>query len=78
MRLASLSEFRQLFFTPESRPSLETLRRRVDRKCIPGGRLDAGRYYVDLDEWDEANGARDNIAKQQAQLAQSPELAGLI
>lgn len=78
MRLATLTEFRRLFFTPDSGPSMETLRRRIDRGAIAGGRVDAGRYYVDLDTWDDANNVRRDIAKQQQQLAKSPELAGLV
>jgi hypothetical protein len=76
MRLAKLSEFRRLFYTPDSAPSLATLRSRIDE--IPGGRKMSGHYYVDLDEFDRANDLRKAVDDRQAELKREPLLEGLI
>jgi hypothetical protein len=47
MRLATLAVYRQLVYAEGSAPALKTLRHRI--KDIPGGRVELGRYYVDLD-----------------------------
>jgi hypothetical protein len=47
MRLATLAEYRRLVYIEGSAPTLSTLRNRI--KDIPGGRVELGRYYVDLD-----------------------------
>ena len=47
MRLATLAVYRQLVYAEGSAPALKTLRNRI--KDIPGGRIELGRYYVDLD-----------------------------
>jgi hypothetical protein len=78
MRLSKLTEFRRLFFTPDSAPSLSTLRKRIDRNVIPGGTVLDGRYYVDLDGFDAAHSVRISIAARQAQRAKDPLLDGLI
>lgn len=78
MRLAKLSEFRDLVYTAQSAPSVETLRRRVHKGLIPGGRIDHGRYYVDLDEYNRATNLRSRLCSEQAELAQNPFLAGLV
>ena len=76
MRLAKLSEFRRLIFTPDSAPKLDTLRAKIDK--IPGGTIQAGRYYVDLDEYDRATNLRMGIEAKRAELAKNPLLDGLI
>jgi hypothetical protein len=63
-------------YTPESAPSINTLRGRI--RDIPGGTIQWGRYYVDLDEYDRATGARAQIAATQARLAKNSLLEGLI
>jgi hypothetical protein len=78
MRLAKLTEFRAMIYTPESAPALSTLRRRIDRDLIPGGRIQEGHYYVDLDEYDRAMNLRRSLASRQAELAQHPLLNGLV
>ncbi|HEX5461867.1 MAG TPA: hypothetical protein VFX20_18025 [Steroidobacteraceae bacterium] len=78
MRLAKLSEFRRLIYTPESAPSDSTLRRRIDKGLIPGGTTQQGHYYVDLDDYDRATKLRARLTAQQAELAKNPLLAGLL
>ena len=74
MRLAKLSEFRSLIFTPESAPSAETLRAQIDANKIPGGTVLNGRYFVDLDEFDRATNLRNSLAAQQVERARNPLL----
>lgn len=76
MRLAKLSEFRRLIYTPDSAPTLDTLRARIDE--IPGGRKLGKRYYVDLDEFDRIEHLRDGAATRKAELEQEPLLRGLV
>lgn len=78
MRLAKLSEFRRLVYTPESAPCLNTLRARIDRNKLPGGRVEDGHYYVDLDEYDRANGLRASINAKLIELEKDLLLSGLI
>lgn len=78
MRLAKLSEFRQLVYTPASAPSDSTLRRRIDRGQVPGGTIQQGHYYVDLEEYDRATKLRAQLTARQAELARNPLLAGLL
>ena len=79
MRFAKLSEYRRLFFTPDSRPSMATLRSRIDRNQIPGGRKDeSGHYVVDLDELDRITGFHAKAAARERELAADPLLEGLI
>ena len=78
MRLAKLSEFRALIYTPASAPAESTLRRRIERGRIPGGRVEEGHYYVDLDEYNRATNLRANLTAQQAELARHPLLQGLV
>ena len=76
MRLAKLSEFRRLVYTPQSAPHIDTLRARIGE--IPGGRVELGRYYVDLDEYDRVTSLRQSIDHARAALAKDPLLEGLI
>lgn len=76
MRLAKLSEFRSLIYTTDSAPTLSTLRARIYE--IPGGTIQWGRYYVDLDEYERSTGLRAQIAVRQAELAKHPLLEHLI
>ena len=78
MRLAKLSKFRDLIYAEGSAPSLNTLRARIVAGQIPGGKVDGGHYYVDLDEFDRATHLRARIAAEQAELARDPELASLL
>jgi hypothetical protein len=78
MRLANLTEFRHLIYTPESAPAQATLRRRIDRGLIPGGTVQAGRYYIDLDEFDRATNLRARLATELAELEKDPLLDGLL
>lgn len=78
MRLAKLTEFRNLFYTPHSAPAMSTLRAQIDREEIPGGCKRGRRYYVDLDEFDRVNGLHDGLMEGQEEAAKDPLLAGLI
>lgn len=78
MRLAALSEFRELFYSPDSRPKLTTLRKRIDRGQIAGGCKQADRYYVDLDAFNAANDVLNKTQVRQAQLLETPGLADLL
>jgi hypothetical protein len=53
MRLATLAEYRRLVYAEGCAPTLKTLRLRI--KDIPGGRVELGRYFVDLDVNDRVN-----------------------
>jgi hypothetical protein len=77
MRLASLQEFRSLIYTPSSAPALNTLRARIKAGRIAGGKIEAGRYYVDLDEYDRANNLRDGVDNKLKRLSANPVLQGL-
>jgi len=78
MRLAKLSEFRRIRYTPDSAPKLSTLRRKIDAGKLPGGQRIDGRYWVDLD----ALGAQDRVHEQlvasERAAAASPLLRGLV
>jgi hypothetical protein len=76
MRLATLDVYRKLIYAPGSEPSLSTLRRRIDR--IPGGRIDMGRYYVDLDANDKMNQLSKDVDERSERLKRDPLLEGLI
>ena len=75
MRLIALSEFRNLIYAPGSAPSLRTLQRRIDE--IPGGMRLAGRYYVDLDEFDKKTRKRQKLEERKAEIASNPLMQGL-
>jgi hypothetical protein len=55
---------------------MNTLRKRIEQGAIPGGRIEHGHYYVDLDENDRVNKIRDSIDERQRAIA--PLLGGLI
>lgn len=78
MRLVSLKEFRALIYSPASAPGLETLRARVRAGKIAGGMIDAGHYYVDLDEFDRTNRLAAQLADQRRRLEKNPVLQGLL
>lgn len=78
MRLASIQEYRRLFFTPDSQPSLNALRSQIREKKIPGGRILNGRYYVDLDEFDRVNNLHAQVQASLDRLKKSPALEGLL
>lgn len=75
MRLATLEEFRSLVWTPASAPSIKTLRKRIHQ--IPGGRIELGRYYVDLDEYDRRTNLRSQVQAELDAIKQEPLLEGL-
>jgi hypothetical protein len=76
VRLATLAEYRRLVYAEGSAPTLNTLRRRI--KDIPGGRIELGRYYVDLDAYDRVNHVRRDIDETRERLRNNPLLKGLI
>ena len=78
MRLAKLTEFRRMVFTPESAPSVRTLRVQIDQDKIPGGMMQGGRYYVDLDAYDLATNMRAGLLARQRELTSNPLLEGLL
>ncbi len=77
MRLAKLSKFREMVYAEGSAPSLNTLRTRINNQQIPGGRVEHGHYYVDLDEFDRQTHYRERLAAEQKELAANPLVAGL-
>lgn len=52
MKLASLKEFAEKYYTVASRPSLPRLRRMAQRGDIPGV-LQGSRWFIDIDQLDE-------------------------
>lgn len=78
MRLCTIKNFRSMFYAPGSEPSINTLRRQIDQKKIPGGTVMNGRYYIDLDEYDRATEVRQGLMESQREAAKNPLLAGLI
>ncbi len=76
MRLATLAEYRRLAYVEGSAPTMVTLRRRIND--IPGGRIELGRYMVDLDANDKANRVKDDIEDTRERLKKDPLLEGLI
>lgn len=78
MRLANLNEFRRMVFTLESAPSVRTLRAQIDGGKIPGGMIQGGRYYVDLDAYDTATQLRAGLLARQRELSGNPLLQGLL
>jgi hypothetical protein len=76
MKLVSLAEYRRLVYADGSGPNLKTLRRRI--KDIPGGRIELGRYFVDLDVFDANNDMRRGLAEKLEKHRTSPLLKGLI
>jgi hypothetical protein len=76
MRLATLAEYRRLTYAEGSAPALKTLRRRI--KEIPGGRIELGRYYVDLDAFDRPNALQATNSERIEQLRKDPRLAKLL
>jgi hypothetical protein len=76
MRLATLAEYRRLVYAEGSAPTLNTLRRRIND--IPGGRIELGRYFVDMDENDRQRGIKNPTAKRIAELRASPLLKNLL
>lgn len=76
MKLAKLSEFRQMMYTPKSAPSIKTLRSRIDAGKLPGGLIDSGHYYVDLDEYSRATNLQKNLEARRQDLEK--KLTGLV
>ena len=74
MRLMKLSKYRELRYAQGSAPSMNTLRARI--KEIPGGLIEHGHYYVDLDQNDSVNLLSQSIDTRQRAVA--PLLEGLI
>ena len=55
MRLVRLSKFRNRIYDTSSAPDPRTLRARIDRGLIVGGfRDEMGRYWVDIDKFEDA------------------------
>ncbi len=52
MKLASLKEFAEDFYTPKSRPTMPRLRRMAERGDIPAVRQ-GSRWFVDLHQLEE-------------------------
>lgn len=55
MKLMRLNLFRELQYHPSSLPDPRTLRKRIDRKDIPG-KVEGGIYYVDIEAWERSTG----------------------
>ena len=67
-----------MVYTPSSAPALRTLRDRIRAGKLPGGRVDCGRFVVDLDEYDRVTNLRQSIDRRRRELEADPRLAGLI
>jgi hypothetical protein len=78
MKLATLEKYVALVYAPGSAPSLSTLRRRIRKSEVPGGVLDMGRYYVDLDASDKVRQVASDLEVFRAKSKKNPNLAGLI
>jgi hypothetical protein len=78
MRLATLHEFRRMFFTPASAPPKAELRAKIDADLIAGGRVLGGVYYVDLDEFDANNRVHASLQARREALKRSGALVGLL
>jgi hypothetical protein len=76
MKLATLHEYRRLVYAEGSAPALKTLRKRI--KDIPGGRVELGRYYVDLDANNEANHLTKAAQSKLDRVRSDPRLKGMI
>lgn len=76
MRLATIQEYRRLYFTPDSAPALSTLRANFDK--IRGARKIGKRYYVDLDEVEADTRMSSNLEDRKEALSHDPDLAGLV
>ena len=64
MKLASLREYGELCYTPESCPTMTTLRRKANAGEIPHAVRQGSRWYVDLDKLkDEENTAAAYLRK---------------
>jgi hypothetical protein len=75
MRLATLAAYREMVYAEGSAPTLVTLRKRI--KEIPGGRIELGRYYVDLDVNDRANNLSSGIQSRLDELLNDPLLKAM-
>lgn len=51
MRQITPAEYRERFFSPESRPTIRTVRRWCDRGLLPAKRIGAN-WYIDVDRLD--------------------------
>jgi len=78
MRLATVKAFRDLIYAPGSAPTPSTIRARIERGDIPGGRKDGRNYYVDLDEYDAVTRLGEKLETRRRELAVRPELEGLL
>jgi len=78
MKLAKLSAFVEIVFAEGSAPSLNTLRSQIRAGKIPGGTVQADRFYVDMDEYDRATGLHNQLAERKEQLRGHPLLSGLV
>lgn len=78
MRLAKLTAFRRLVYAQDSAPCLKTLRGWVRDGKIPGGRIEHGHFWVDLDAYDRATGLREGIEARRQQLAAELQAQGLV
>jgi hypothetical protein len=78
MRLCKLKQFRSMYYAMGSEPALSTLRARINAGTLPGGVIESGRYYVDLDEHERITKAGANLESLRRQLIELPELEGLI
>jgi hypothetical protein len=76
MRLATLAEYARLVYAEGSAPTLKTLRLRI--RDIPGGRVELGRYYVDLDANDEANHLIKGAQSKLDRVKSDPRFKGMI
>jgi hypothetical protein len=70
MRLATLAKYRRLVYAEGSEPTLQTLRRRINQ--IPGGRVELGRYFVDLDVNERAQSAARDAQLRLAEILNDP------
>lgn len=75
MRLATLAVYREMAYIDGCAPTLATLRRRI--KEIPGGRVEFGRYYIDLDANDRVNNLAMGVESRLDELLNDPLLRAM-
>jgi hypothetical protein len=76
VRLVKLARFRNLVYAPESAPCMNTLRARI--RTIPGGRVENGHYWVDMDAYEQQTQVRAGLNERIRALRTDPALDGLL
>jgi hypothetical protein len=78
MRKIKIADFRTKFYVEGSGPSLSALRVYIRANKLPGGLIEYGHYYVDLDEYEVGYNLRTDMIRQLVEASRNPRLKGLI